>query len=89
VRPKVYQRLQELEKISAAAVDQTTRMSWVDRQALAELAARMEAWAVDPRLEQLLAEEPPEFLWIRVRELRQQLMGRANGRRLAARERAG
>ena len=35
------------------------------------------------------AEEPPEFRWIRVRELRQQLMGRANSQELSGTERGG
>ena len=78
MRQKLCRRLEELERISAVAL--RARASTVDRRALDELEAKLVAWPPDPEYEKFLAEQPPEFLGIRVRELRAQLWERAYGR---------
>jgi hypothetical protein len=77
MRQKLCRRLEELEKIRAAV--QRARTSSVDRQFLNELKARVEAWHADPVNQEWLAEQPPDFLYHRVQELRRQLLDRACG----------
>jgi predicted metal-dependent hydrolase len=74
---KLCKRLEELEKISAAA--QRARTSSGDRQALERLRARLEARRASPELAKLLAESSPDFLRNRMQELRAQLRERAYG----------
>lgn len=75
VRQSLYKRLEQLEERSAAT-RRAQAMSDLSPE-LHRLEAIVDAWAVDPRLEKLLAEAPPDFLHNRVRELRAQLMAGA------------
>jgi hypothetical protein len=77
MKQKLYKRLEELERISAAAALQA-RLNLDFKPEKEKLLAIINAWEQDPRLEQLLAESPPEFLGVKVRELRQELMEKAH-----------
>jgi hypothetical protein len=69
-------RLEVLEQIALA---EQARKTPLVSPAMQNLLAVVDAWAVDPRLEQLLAEMPREFLWSRVQELRGELLARTCG----------
>ena len=80
MRQKLCRRLEELEKISAAAAAHRERMKPRDRRVLDELIAKTEAWHADPVNKKWLAEQPPEFFCIRVQEFRARLVEIAYGR---------
>ena len=79
MRQKLCRRLEELEKIGAAAAAHLERMKPRDRRVLDELIAKAEAWHADPVNQKWLAEQPPEFFYTRVQQLRAQLAERAYG----------
>jgi hypothetical protein len=79
MRQKLCRRLEELERISAAAAAHRERMKARDRRVLDELIAKTEAWHADPVNQKWLAEQPPEFLYRRVQEFRARLAERAYG----------
>ena len=80
MRQKLCRRLEDLEKISAAAAAQRERMKPRDRGILDEIMAQAEAWHAVPENQKWLAEQPPEFLPTRMRELKARLAEMANGR---------
>ena len=69
-------RLVALEKIAAAERARRTSTVSPDMQSLL---AMVDAWAVDPRLELLLAETPPDIHRVKVQDLRDELTVRAYG----------
>jgi hypothetical protein len=83
VRQKLCRRLEELEKTSAVAAAVRARSNAINRQALDELWAKVKAWHAVPENQQWIAAQPPEFLGIRVRELKERLREIANGHRRA------
>jgi len=72
-------RLEELERISAAAAARRASVIPDHENTLARLRAQAEAWHADPVNQKWLAEQPPEFLAIRVREFKAQLAEIASG----------
>jgi hypothetical protein len=79
VRQKLCRRLEDLEKISAAAAAQRERMKPRDRGILDELIAKAEAWHAVPENQAWLAAQPPDYLYHRVQSLKAQLAEIANG----------
>jgi hypothetical protein len=77
MKQKLCKRLEELERISAAAA-RRGRATCGNRQALEELRARLEARRASPELQKLLAESSPDFLRNRMQEVRAKLWERAN-----------
>jgi hypothetical protein len=80
MRQKLGRRLEELEKISAAAAAQRERMKPRDHRVLDALIAKAEAWHAVPENQKWLAEQPPEFFCTRVQEFRARLAEIAYGR---------
>jgi hypothetical protein len=80
MRQKLCRRLEDLEKISAAAAAQRERMKPRDRGILDELIAKAEAWHAVPENQAWLAAQPPDYLYHRVQSLKAQLAEIANGR---------
>jgi hypothetical protein len=80
MRQKLCRRLEELEKISAAAAAHRERMKPRDHGVLDELIAKAKAWHAVPENQKWLAAQPPEFFYTRVQEFRAQLRERAFGR---------
>lgn len=76
---RVFTRLEELEKASAAAAAQRERTRPRDTRVLDELVAKAKAWCADPQNQKWLAEQTPEFLYQRVQSLRAYLQARASG----------
>jgi len=72
----VRRRLEALEKF---AVAERARKSPLVSPAMQSLLAMIDAWAVDPRLELLLAETPPAIHRVKVQDLRDELTARAYG----------
>jgi hypothetical protein len=71
----VCRRLEALEKIAAERARKTSTVS----PAMQSFLAMVDAWAVDPRLELLLAETPPDVHRVKMQDLRDELMARAYG----------
>ena len=69
-------RLEVLEKIAAA---ERARKTSTVSSAMQCLLAMIDAWAVDPRLELLLAETPSDIHRVKVQDLRDELTARAYG----------
>lgn len=82
MRQKLCKRLAELEKIGAAAeAARRARTDSVDMESVLErIRIAAEAWHAVPENQKWLAEQPPEYLGIRVRELKAQLAEMASGR---------
>jgi hypothetical protein len=80
MRQKLCKRLEELEKISAAAAAHRERMKPRDHGVLDEFIAKAKAWHAVPENQEWLAAQPPEFFHNRVQEFRAQLRERAFGR---------
>ena len=83
MRQKLCRRLEDLEKISAAAAAQRERMKPRDRGILDELIAKAEAWHAVPENQAWLAAQPPEYFTTSMREFKVQLEDLASGRSLA------
>jgi hypothetical protein len=79
MRQKLCRRLEELEKISAAAAARRPRTSSGYRQVLDEHVAKAKAWLADPVNQKWLAEQPPDYFYDRVQALRAELQARAYG----------
>jgi hypothetical protein len=79
MRQKLCRRLEELERISAAAAAHRERMKPRDRGVLDELIAKVQAWHAVPENQKWLAEQPPDYLHRRVQSLRAELQERAYG----------
>jgi hypothetical protein len=79
MRQTLCRRLEELEKISAAAAARRATSSSNYRRVLDEMVAKAEAWHADPVNQKWLAEQTPEFLQRRVQEFTAQLAERAYG----------
>jgi hypothetical protein len=79
MRQKLCRRLQELEKISAAAAARRPRPSSDYRRVFDQLVAKAQARLADPEYQAWLATQPPDYLYSRVQWLRAQLQERASG----------
>lgn len=79
MRQKLCRRLEELEKISAAAAARRSRTSSEYKEKRARLKEWAAAWHADPVNQAWLAEQPPDYLFRRVQELRAKLIERAYG----------
>jgi hypothetical protein len=77
MRQKLCRRLDELEKISAAAAERERRH---DNRVLDELIAKAEAWHAVPENQVWLAAQPPEYFTTSMREFKAQLEDLASGR---------
>jgi hypothetical protein len=80
MRQKLCGRLEDLEKISAAAAARRLEKSPDYDEKIARLIERAEAWHADPVNQKWLAEQPPDYLHRSVQALRAELEERANGR---------
>jgi hypothetical protein len=80
-KQRLCRRLEDLEKTSVAAAVQRARAASVYRGALDKLWARVHAWHADPQNQAWVEAQPPEFLAVRVQELRAKLWETANGHR--------
>ena len=83
MRQKLCRRLEELEKVNAAAsAAQQAKTAAVDREALHKrLWAMMEACPPSPERQEWLAKQPPDYLYHAVAEVRAQLRERADRHR--------
>jgi hypothetical protein len=79
MRQKLCKRLEELEKISAAAAARRVNRSSDYEEKMARLREKVEAWHADPVNQKWLAEQPPDYLHHRVQSLRAQLAEIASG----------
>jgi hypothetical protein len=79
MRQKLCNRIEELEKISAAAAARRASTSSGYKEKIARLLERSEAWHADPVNQKWLAEQPPDYLHHRVQSLRAQLAEIAYG----------
>jgi hypothetical protein len=77
MRQKLCRRLDELEKINAAAAE---RERPHDSRVLDELIAKAEAWHAVPENQAWLAAQPPEYFTTSMREFKAQLDDLASGR---------
>jgi len=80
VRQTLCRRLEELEKISAAAASLRVANSADYERTVASLMEKVHAWHAVPENQKWLAEQPPDYLYHRVQSLRAELEERANGR---------
>jgi hypothetical protein len=80
VRQKLYRRLEDLDKINAAAAAERERMRPCDNRVLDELIAKAEAWHAVPENQAWLAAQPPEYFTTSMREFKAQLEDLASGR---------
>jgi hypothetical protein len=78
MRQTLCRRLEELEKISAAAAARRATSSSNYRRVLDEMVAKAEAWHADPVNQKWLAEQPPDYLYHRVQSFRAELQERAS-----------
>jgi hypothetical protein len=79
MRQKLCRRLEDLEKISAAAAAERERVRPRDNRVLDQLVAKAQARLADPEYRAWLAAQPPDYLYRRVQWLRTQLQERAYG----------
>ena len=75
MKQMVCRRLEVLEKIATERARRTPLVS----PGMQSLLAMIDAWAVDPRLELLLAETPSDIHRVKVQDLRDELTARAYG----------
>ena len=80
MRQKLCRRLEELEKISAAAATRRLEKSSDYERKIAQMMEHVHAWHADPVNQEWLAEQPPDYLHRSVQSLRAQLEERVNGR---------
>ena len=80
MRQKLCKRLEELEKISAAAATRRLEKSSDYERKIAQMMEHVHAWHADPVNQKWLAEQPPDYLYRSVQSFRAQLEERANGR---------
>jgi len=79
MRQKLCKRLEELERISAAAAARRVVASSDYEETIARIREQVEAWHANPENQKWLAEQPPDYLYRSVQSLRAQLEERANG----------
>jgi hypothetical protein len=79
MKQKLCRRLEELERISAAAAARRPKTSSNYRKGLDELVAKAQARLADPEYQAWLAAQPPDYMYRRVQWLRAQLQERAFG----------
>ena len=79
MRQSLHKRLHELERISAEAAARRPATSSDYPQFLEGLRAKLEVLNADPEHQKWLAEQPPDFLAGRMRQLRAELSERAYG----------
>ena len=79
MRQKLCRRLEELERISVAAATRRFEKSSDYERKIADIMEHVHAWHADPVNQKWLAEQPPEFFYNRVQQLRAQLAERAYG----------
>lgn len=81
MRQKLCKRLEDLEKISAAAAAaQRARTASVDTEAVLEqIRIAAEAWHSDPKNQEWLAAQPPEYFRNSLQQLKAELEERAAG----------
>ena len=79
MRQKLCRRLEELEKISAAAAARRVGTSSDYEETIARIREQAEAWHANPENQKWLAEQPPDYLHRSVQSLRRQLEDRAYG----------
>ncbi len=77
---KLSRRLEELEKISAAAAARRSRSlkNSDHERTIADIMEHVHAWHADPVSQKWLAEQPPDFLHRRVQAFRAQLAERVS-----------
>lgn len=81
MKQKLCRRLEEVEKASAAATAVRRVVESTDSPALIALKAKVEEMRADPERMAWAAAQPPEWLGIQVRKLREALMEIASGHR--------
>jgi hypothetical protein len=79
MRQKLCRRLEELEKVSAAAATRRTQRSSDYEEEIALLMKKAYAWHAVPENQVWLATQPPDYLYHRVQSLRAYLQERASG----------
>ena len=78
MRQKLCRRLEELEKISAAAAARKVETSSDYEETIARIREQAEAWHANPENQKWLAEQPPDYFHSRVQSFRAELQERAN-----------
>ena len=79
MRQKLCRRLEELEKISAAAAARRKGKTPGYEEKIARLMAQADAWHANPENQKWPAAQPPDFLHHRVQALRARLAEMACG----------
>jgi hypothetical protein len=79
VRQKLCRRLEELERTNAASAARRADHRADYKSKIADIIQNVQAWHADPVNQKLVQEQPPEYLGIQVRALRQRLVERAYG----------
>ena len=78
MKQKLYRRIEVLERFSAAALEQRGPDP-ADQQKLDELWQNIQAWHAVPANQQWLAEQPEDYLYNSVQQLRTELAERGYG----------
>jgi len=86
VRQKLCKRLEDLERISAAAAAPRVDSSADYERSIAAMMEEVHAWHSNPVNQKWLAEQPPDYLYRSVQSLRAQLQERACGHSRAVHE---
>jgi hypothetical protein len=79
MRQKLCRRLEDLEKISAAAAARRFEKSPDYEGKIADMMEQAYAWHADPVNQKWLAEQPPDYLYHSVQSLKAQLVEMASG----------
>ena len=80
MKQKLFRRIEALEKFSAAALE-LHGPDPDDKRKLEELWESVRAWHAVPANQQWLAEQPEDYLYNSVQQLREELSERASGYR--------
>jgi hypothetical protein len=75
---KLCRRLEELEKISAAAAARRSSKNSDYERKIADMMEHVYAWHADPVNQKWLAEQPPDYVYHSVQALRAELQERAS-----------
>ena len=78
MKQKLCKRLEELEKIRAAAAVRRASTSSDYKEKIARMVERANAWHADPVNQKWLAEQPPDYFHNCVQSLRAKLQERSN-----------
>ena len=83
MRQRLCRRLEELEKVRAAAeaIRQASANSVNTEAVLEQIRADVEAWHADPKNQEWLAAQPPEYLHNSLQQLKAELEQIASGYR--------